>query len=89
MKNKLPITRLSKFFSQTDFDLNVQLGEEYLHGDLAESFRRILEAAQKIDPTEKLVTSSMTQLLSGGTNGTSTLTDLSVPILLLESASHN
>ena len=34
MKNKLPITRLSKFFSQTDFDLNVQLGEEYLHGDL-------------------------------------------------------
>ena len=34
MKNKLPITRLSKFFSQTDFDLNVQMGEEYLHGDL-------------------------------------------------------
>jgi hypothetical protein len=34
MKNKLPITRLSKFFSQTDMDLNIQLGEEYLHGDL-------------------------------------------------------
>ncbi len=34
MCNKLPITRLSKFFSQIDFDLNVQLGEEYLHGDL-------------------------------------------------------
>ena len=32
------------------------------------------------------VYSSMTQLLSGGTNGESTLTDLSVPILLLESA---
>ena len=34
MNNKLPITRISKFFSQSDFDLNVQLGEEYLHGDL-------------------------------------------------------
>ena len=34
MDNKLPITRLSKFFGQDDFDLNVQLGEEYLHGDL-------------------------------------------------------
>lgn len=34
MENKLPITRLSKFFSQDDFDLNVQMGKEYLHGDL-------------------------------------------------------
>lgn len=34
MDNKLPITRLSKFFSQDDFDLNLQMGEEYLHGDL-------------------------------------------------------
>lgn len=34
MENKLPITRLSKFFGQEDFDLNVQLGKEYLHGDI-------------------------------------------------------
>lgn len=34
MKSKLPITRLSKFISETDFDLNVRIGEEYLHGDL-------------------------------------------------------
>ena len=34
MNNKLPITRLSKFFSKDDFDLNVQMGQEYLHGDL-------------------------------------------------------
>ena len=34
MKNKLPITRLSKFFSQDDFDINIQMGQEYLHGDL-------------------------------------------------------
>ena len=34
MKNRLPITRLSKFISETDFDLNVQIGSEYLHGDL-------------------------------------------------------
>ena len=34
MDNKLPITRLSKFLSQDDFDLNIQIGQEYLHGDL-------------------------------------------------------
>lgn len=34
MDNKLPITRLSKFFSQSDFDLNIDMGMEYLHGDL-------------------------------------------------------
>lgn len=34
MENKLPITRLSKFLSRDDFDLNIQMGEEYLHGDL-------------------------------------------------------
>ena len=34
MNNKLPITRMSKFLSQDDFDLNIQMGEEYLHGDL-------------------------------------------------------
>jgi len=32
--NKLPITRLSKFFSEDDFDLHIQMGQEYLHGDL-------------------------------------------------------
>ena len=34
MDNKLPITRLSKFFSQEDFDLQIGIGQEYLHGDL-------------------------------------------------------
>lgn len=34
MNNRLPITRLTKFFSQSDFDLQVELGKEYLHGDL-------------------------------------------------------
>lgn len=34
MTNKLPITRLNKFFSQEDFDLNVKIGQEYLHGDI-------------------------------------------------------
>ena len=34
MNNKLPITRLNKFFSQDDFDINIQMGQEYLHGDL-------------------------------------------------------
>ncbi len=34
MDNKLPITRISKFFSQEDFDLHIDMGQEYLHGDL-------------------------------------------------------
>jgi hypothetical protein len=34
MSNKLPITRLSKFFSQEDFDFQIDVGQEYLHGDL-------------------------------------------------------
>jgi hypothetical protein len=34
MNKKVPITRLSKFFANEDFDFNVQLGQEYLHGDL-------------------------------------------------------
>jgi hypothetical protein len=34
MKNKLPITRLNKFWSQNDFDFNVSVGQEYLHGDI-------------------------------------------------------
>ena len=34
MDNKLPITRMSKFFSQEDFDLQIEMGQEYLHGDL-------------------------------------------------------
>jgi hypothetical protein len=34
MENKLPITRLSKFFSEDDYDLHIQMGQEYLHGDL-------------------------------------------------------
>lgn len=34
MENKLPVTRLSKFFSKDDFDLHMQMGQEYLHGDL-------------------------------------------------------
>lgn len=34
MKNKLPITRITKFFSEDDFKLNQQIGQEYLHGDI-------------------------------------------------------
>jgi hypothetical protein len=34
MDNKLPISRLSKFISQDDFDLHQKIGQEYLHGDL-------------------------------------------------------
>jgi hypothetical protein len=32
--NKVPITRLGKFFGAEDFDLDISMGEEWLHGDL-------------------------------------------------------
>ena len=34
MVNKVPITRLGKFFSQEDFDLDTSVGSEWLYGDL-------------------------------------------------------
>ena len=34
MENKLPITRVSKFFGQEDFDLGMRMSQEYLHGDI-------------------------------------------------------
>jgi len=34
MGNKLPIGRNSKFFTEDDFDLHMEMGQEYLHGDL-------------------------------------------------------
>ena len=33
-KNKIPITRVNKFFSQEDFNLELGMGREYLEGDL-------------------------------------------------------
>lgn len=34
MNNKLPIGRLGKFFSEDDFNFNVDVGMEYLHSDI-------------------------------------------------------
>ena len=34
MNNKVPITRLGKFFSEKDFNLEVSMGQEWLIGDL-------------------------------------------------------
>lgn len=33
-QNKVPITRLNKFFSDQDFDLDISMGMEWLHGDM-------------------------------------------------------
>ena len=33
-KKKQPINRLNKFFSYDDFDLDLSMGEEWLHGDI-------------------------------------------------------
>lgn len=32
--NKVPITRLGKFFSAEDYQLDISMGEEWLHGDM-------------------------------------------------------
>lgn len=33
-QKKVPITRLTKFFGQEDFALDISMGEEWLHGDM-------------------------------------------------------
>ena len=33
-ENKVPITRLGKFFGAEDFNLDISMGEEWLHGDM-------------------------------------------------------
>jgi len=33
-QNKVPITRLGKFFGDEDFRLDISIGEEWLHGDM-------------------------------------------------------
>jgi hypothetical protein len=33
-QNRVPITRLNKFFSEEDFNLDIEMGEEWLHGDM-------------------------------------------------------
>lgn len=34
MTNKIPITRIGKFFDSNDFNLDVSIGEEWLYGDM-------------------------------------------------------
>ena len=34
MTNKVPITRIGKFFGSNDFDLDISMGEEWLVGDM-------------------------------------------------------
>ena len=36
--NKVPISRLGKFFGQEDFDLDIEMGKEWLHGDMNFTF---------------------------------------------------
>ena len=34
MNNRVPISRLGKFFDQNDYDLDINMGSEWLHGDM-------------------------------------------------------
>lgn len=34
MNNKIPITRLGKFFGAEDYQLDIEMGKEWLHGDM-------------------------------------------------------
>lgn len=34
MEKKVPITRIGKFFGQEDFDLDIEMGQEWLGGDM-------------------------------------------------------
>jgi len=45
VENKVPITRLGKFFGDEDFSLDISMGEEWLHGDM--NFSLILYRVDK------------------------------------------
>ena len=47
MQNRLPITRLGKFFGDSDFNLELEMGQEWLIGDL--NFTCVL---YKVDKTK-------------------------------------
>ena len=44
--NKVPITRLVKFFGDNDFNLDISMGEEWLHGDM--NFTLVLYRVDRI-----------------------------------------
>lgn len=45
VENKVPITRLGKFFGDEDFSLDISMSEEWLHGDM--NFSLILYRVDK------------------------------------------
>jgi hypothetical protein len=46
-KNRIPITRLNEFYNQTDFDFDIEIGQEIVHGDA--NFRLILYRIDRIN----------------------------------------
>ena len=46
MNNKVPITRLGKFFGDSDFDLDISMGSEWLDGDM--NFTLVLYRVDRI-----------------------------------------
>jgi hypothetical protein len=46
MNNKVPITRLGKFFGDSDFDLDISMGSEWLEGDM--NFTLVLYRVDRI-----------------------------------------
>jgi hypothetical protein len=64
-KNKIPITRLNKFFSDEDFGLEIDMGREYLEGDLNMSviLYRIDRESSNIDSLYGEVNSSELRFL--------------------------
>lgn len=46
MEKKVPITRIGKFFGQEDFDLDIEMGQEWLGGDM--NFTLVLYKVDKL-----------------------------------------
>ena len=46
MANRVPITRLGKFFGDNDFNLEVEMGQEWLVGDI--NFTCVLYRVDKV-----------------------------------------
>lgn len=63
MDKRVPITRLGKFFGAEDFDLDINMGEEWLHGDM--NFTCVL---YRVDKQRTKIDDVYGETLSDGVN---------------------
>ena len=58
-KNRVPITRINKFFGSDDFNLQERMGMEYLHGNLNFTLVLLYARSRRTCSKQRIVTNGM------------------------------